>query len=269
MDLNIDYAKKILGIELTEQEVKNALLKQGLQYEKGKVKIPPYRVDFLHQIDIVEEIALGYGFEKFQPKIPKISTIGRENENEVKKRKIAEILCGLGLIETCSFHLTNKKVLSKSLISGDFIELENGNEEYNICRPNLISQQLKILSENTDSGYPQKIFELGKIFKKADTETGAEEPEILSVTLCSAESNFTEIKQVLDYLMRMLGINYEIKETQNPSFIKGRTGKVLVNGNEIGILGEIHPQIIENFKIKFPVCAMELNLSNLFDLNNL
>ncbi|MFA7707613.1 MAG: phenylalanine--tRNA ligase subunit beta [Candidatus Pacearchaeota archaeon] len=282
MQFKIEDINKNLGLELSEKEIKNLLEKMGLGYEKnsgedtlkkpegvlGIALIPAYRTDILHTIDLVEEIAIAYGYDNFIPELPKICTIGEENNISVLKNKIAEILIGLNILETSSYHLSTKEKQFKNMnikeFKNDLIEVETSKTENNILRNSLLANSINILSQNSEATYPQQIFELGKVFENAEkSETGIKETEKLCVSLCSEKANFTEIKQILDYLMRMLNLKYEIKETEDSKFIEGRTGSIIVNNKEIGVLGEIHPVVLKNNKIKMPVASMEIDIEEL------
>lgn len=276
MQFSIENINKTLGIELTEKEVKKLLEKMNLGYKKEKNSIalvPPYRTDILHEIDIAEEVAIAYGYENFIPQIPQISTIGTEDKISILKRKISEILIGLGLLEISTFHISTKEKQYKNLgiretKEMDLIEIIDSKTENNILRTNLAGQSMTILSENSNSEYPQKLFEIGKVFSSDKSkETEINEKNNLCIALCSENSNFTEIKQVLDYLFRMLDIKYEIKDAEDSKFIDGRCGKVILEKNnkpiEIGLMGEISPNVLKNHKIKMPVSLLEICIENL------
>ena len=257
LKINIKDAEKLLGIELNEKQVAQLLGKMGYNYEKGEVEIPAWRVDILHPNDIYEDIAIAYGYDKFVPEIPNISTAGQESDIEIKKRKIAEILVGLGLLETSSFHLTTKKEIKRTNHKAkDFTEVLDSKTEYNTLRQNLLTNLMKILSENTNAQYPQKIFELGTVFQNL------KEKEKLCITI-SGETDFTEIKQVLEYLMKSLDLNFKIEETTHASFIDGRTAKILVSEKEVGFLGEISPTVLKNWNLKMPSVALEIEIEGL------
>jgi len=268
MPFSIENINKTLGLNLNEKQIKNLLAKMGLGYIKGGVAlIPAYRTDILHEIDLSEEIAIAYGYNNFQPEIPEISTIGEEDKTAILKRKIAEILTGLNLLEISTYHLSTKEKQFKKIGIKDFknqiIEVLDSKTENNILRTSLLANLIQILSENSDASYPQKIFELGKIFshdKKSEVQVG--ETENLCISLCHEKANFTEIKQILDYLIRMLDMKYEIKETQNPSFINGRCGEIIINNKPVGILGEINPTVLKNNKIKMPTASLEISIEN-------
>jgi phenylalanyl-tRNA synthetase beta chain len=271
MKFNISDVEKTLGIKLTEKDVKKYLARMGIDYtNKDGVSyalIPAYRVDILHWIDLAEEVAIAYGYENFEAEIPKISTIAEEDSMLKKKKLIANILTGLGFLEVSSFHLVTKKNIKKMHYDyKDFIEIEDSKTERDCLRFDILSNCLQILSENSNSQYPQKIFESGVVFSPDSddvSETGVIESESLAVAMIDEKINFTEIKQVLDYLFKMLAINYRIENYENSNYISGRCGKIIVNEQVIGYVGEIAPRVLKNWKIKMPVVAFEIGIEGL------
>lgn len=268
--IDLKNANKHLGLELDEKELKENLEKMGHTYKKGVVDSPAWRTDILHEVDLIEDVAIAYGYDKFEPEIPEISTVGKEDPKETLKRKIADILAGLGFLEILNFHLTKKQnQFTKMGISEgkekDFIEVEESKTDYTVLRKDLTHYILKVLSENMDSEYPQKIFETGKIFQTKNEEVI--EKEKLSCAI--APGNLTEIKQTIEYLARMLNKNIQITETEgNPSpFIEGRSANIYLEDKIIGKLGEIHPKILKNWKIKMPVSLFEIDLEEFFKEN--
>ncbi len=264
----IEDIEKTLGISLKEKEVRNYLSRMGIGYESKKGKsialIPAYRTDILHWIDLAEEVAIAYGYENFKPEIPDISTIAQEDSNDKSKRIIGTILTGLGLLETSSFHLTTKKNIKKMHYDfKDFIEINDSKTERNVLRMDILTNLLQIASENSDASYPQKLFEMGTVFSKTNlenSETGILEKEKLAIILIDEAINFTELKQILDYLFKMLDLQYSIDNDDNSNFIIGRCGKIMVNGKSVGIIGEVAPRVLKNWKIKMPSVALEINL---------
>ena len=112
----------------------------------------------------------------------------------------------------------------------------------------------------------KKIFTIGTIFKKNDKfETNIEENDRLAVAIASENTDYTEVRQVLDYLFRSLDLKYEIIEAEHNSFVEGRVGRVIVNGKKIAYIGEISPNVINNFELEVPVSAFELNLTELYN----
>ena len=267
LKINLKNINKLLGIKLKEKEIKELLERMGFDYNNSLVKIPCYRADILHEVDIAGDIAIAYGYENFKEEIPNVSTIGEESKLSKFKRKVSEILIGLNLIECSSFHLSNKTLLNKKMnLKEKLIEVEGAvNLDYNILRNYLLSGLLNVLMNNKQYEYPQNIFEIGTVFEENSSfETGIKAIENLSVVKC--EGNFTEMKQILDVLMSSLSVEYKVEETEHKSFIEGRVGSILVDGKKIGVIGEINPEVLNNFEIELPSSGLELHLSELLNI---
>jgi len=267
LPFRIEDIEKTLGISLKEKEIKNYLSRMGVGYENRKGRsialIPAYRTDILHWIDLTEEVAIAYGYENFEAEIPDISTIAEESSVDKAKRAVGNILAGLGLLECSSYHLTTKKNIKKMHYDfGDFVEVEESKTERDVLRMDLMTGLLQILSENSDAAYPQKVFEMGRVFSldKKDSETGVIEEEKLGIALVDEVVNFSDMKQILDYLFKMLGVEYSIEDFENSNYIVGRCGKIVVDGKHVGIVGEVAPRVLKNWKVRFPVVGCELGM---------
>jgi len=261
--ISLENTNKLLGIKLKEKELKKLIEKMGHNYEDGSVEVAPWRIDILHEVDIIEDVAIAYGYENFVPEIPKIATIGEEDKKETIKRKFSEILSGLGMVEVSNYHLTNKKdqIEKMNMIEKqeEFIEVEESKTEYTILRKNLVHLLLKNFSENIDSEYPQQIFEIGKVFCLEEGKENIKEKEMLAVGI--SPGNFTKIKQILGYLFRMIGKEIIFKEAKEipPYFIEGRTAEIIFKDKKIGFISEVHPKTLKNWKIKMPVALFEID----------
>ena len=259
--ISLENTNKLLGLNLKEKDIENFLLRMGYNYKKGKVEIPAWRFDILHEVDIIEDIAIAYGYNNIIPEIPDVSTIAEETKESRIKRKISEILIGLGLLETSSYHLIKAEEPSFSETQ-KLIALENSKTEYKYLRPNLLISALRILTENKDADYPQRLFEIGRVFlPDKNSETGVEEKENL-IIYCSP-ANFTEMKQILDYLTKILNMKYLLKEFSHKDLLEGRTASILINNKTIGYLGDVHPKTLQNWNIKTPVAVLEISLDEI------
>ncbi|PIN89731.1 phenylalanine--tRNA ligase subunit beta [Candidatus Pacearchaeota archaeon CG10_big_fil_rev_8_21_14_0_10_34_76] len=262
MPVSIENTNRLLGLSLSEKDVRILLNKMGHDYKEGYAIIPPWRTDILHEVDLIEDIAIAYGYDKIEPEIPNLSTIGNELRESKIKNKISELLIGLGLIEISTYHLIKPEEAKKMKIQNP-IEVQDSKTEYKILRPNLFIPGLRIISENIDAEYPQKIFEIGRVFTPDEkTETGIREND--SVLIALTPSNFTEAKQHLDYLLNSLGLDYTIKESETFGLIPGRTGKISISGKEIGYIGEVHPNTLKSWHLKMPLSTIELSLSEIY-----
>ncbi|MFH1506663.1 MAG: phenylalanine--tRNA ligase subunit beta [archaeon] len=266
MKLDIDYINKRLGLDLSEAQARRCLEKMGYGYEKKQVLIPAYRTDILHQVDLAEDIAISYGYENFKEEIPCVASIGWEDPLYIFANKVREILVGHGLIEVKNYCLTDSKIQKDKMNTNlTLVRIKNPlSKEYDVMRAWLIPGLIHILQEYKHHEYPHDIFEVGHIFKvKPQQDTGVLEDVRVAVTLCNPEADYTKIKQIFDSLMGALDLEYEINDTDHPSFIAGRVGRISVNKQYVAYMGEIHPEILDNFDLKMPVATFELNLTEL------
>ena len=269
MKIDIAYINKLLGLSLKESEIKKLLERMGNGCKDKKALIPSYRADILHQVDLAEDIAIAYGYENFEALIPNVATIAEEDGFEKFKNKISVLLAGLGLIETSTYHLANKEVQCRKMnVETPLIELANSiSSDYDVLRAWVLPSLMEVLSNNKHHEYPQKIFTMGTIFKKSSgEETGISEKQRLAVAIASEKADYTEIRQMLDYLFRSIGVNYEVSEAEHASFIDGRVAKVSIGGNKVAYMGEINPIVLSRWGIEVPVAALELNLMELYEI---
>ncbi len=262
-NLSIDYTNKILGTDLMDDEIIKALKKMGyngkkINSKKIEVEIPCCRADILHEIDLIEDVAIGYGYDKFENDMPKELTFGKSLKETDFNNNIRDIMTGLGFTEVTTFTISNKKDEFKKLClkEKNIAEIKNPvGEEYSCLRLHLLSSVLKILKENKHHSLPQKIFEIGKI-----VDENFKNKNNLSFTKISAKANFTECKSLMDAIFRDIGVNYNIKNFDHPAFVKGRCAMVLYKAKNIGYFGELHPKTIVNFEMEHPIIAGEINL---------
>jgi phenylalanyl-tRNA synthetase beta chain len=258
--------KKLIGLDLKDIELKKLLEKAGYDFNKGKAVIPHYRNDILHPVDVIEDIAIMYGYDKIKEEPLERYTVGSTSKVVELIDKVRDIIIGLGYQEIMSPILTNKQTLYNNLNVKDFgtIEIENFlSETYSVVRSWLLPLVMDVLSKNKHVEYPQKIFEQGLVSVKKGSDII--DYERLAVVSANEKADYTEIKQVLDYLLRMLNIEYTIEEVSHDSFIKGRVGRVVVDGKKVAFIGEINPKILVNLGIEVPVVGFELNLSDMFE----
>ncbi|KYK21894.1 phenylalanyl-tRNA synthetase beta subunit [Thermoplasmatales archaeon SG8-52-4] len=260
-DLSIDYVNKILGTNLDGKEVIKCIEKMGYNASiKNKnyvsIEIPAWRADILHDIDLVEDVAVGYGYDNYKMDLPKDLTFGKKLSNRDFYDALRNIMIGLGFNEVTTFTISNEKdeFSRLSLDFGDRVEIENPiGEEFSCLRVGLIPSLLKILSENRHHPLPQQIFELGIIVNK-----DFKNQYNLAFLKIDAKANFTECKSLADALLRDIGSKYSIKDKNHQGFVKGRCAAVVVNNKEIGFFGELHPKTILEFQLEYPIIAFEI-----------
>lgn len=265
--VNIEYANKLLDLDLKENEFKKIIEGMGFGYEDGVVKIPPYRVDVMHEIDIVEDVAIKYGYEEFNPRIPDVSTIGQPDKAERFKNKIRELFVGFGFQEIVTSVLTNteKQFNKMEEEKEEIVTTKNPlTREYSSCRIKLMPGMLKTLKENKHVAYPQKIFEVSSVVHvDRKQETKSRNVDKLAAAISDNNINYTDLAAKIDAMFDLLGLDYELKPIKSKKFIDTRAAKIVVNNTKIGEIGEIHPQVLENWNLEKPAVAMEINLEKL------
>ncbi len=262
MKIRIEYVNKLLDTDFTKNEISELLCKMGLGFDRD-VLIPPYRVDIMHEIDIVEDIAIAFGYQNFEPKVPKIPTISSRILKNEFLGKVREVLIGLGLQEVSTMILTNKDDNSRKMgVEEEPCELLNSvTTDRNICRTWLLPCLIGVLTQNKHRDYPQKIFEIGKcVLLDKNKETKTIDVDKLSVVITDSEISYESAAEVLDALLSSFEIKYKLKKSKYPFLIENRTADIVLNGGSIGFIGEIHPKILERWNIEKPVVCFEINL---------
>ncbi|MCW4040055.1 MAG: phenylalanine--tRNA ligase subunit beta [Candidatus Bathyarchaeota archaeon] len=270
LTLPLETINQVLGIPLSLSDVE-ALLKKA-RYDvtdaisqEIKVIVPSYRIDVMHPLDVIEDIAIMYGYNNITPRWPNQITFGEISTNEHFVDLTREIIVGLGFQEILSFTLTNKETLVQRMGNPDtkIVELINPSSQRFTCLRNwLLPGLLKFLSHNTHIEYPQKIFEVGECVNLDDTQVNrVSTHQKLGCVIAHSTANFSEMKSEAEAFFRNIGIIPDLVIAQHPTFIKGRVGRLQSHETEIGILGEIHPRILEEWRVETPVTAFELNLT--------
>ncbi len=256
-----------LGLNLNTSKIITSLKKSRLTaLSKGKnivCSIPAYRFDIFGPMDLVEEVALGYGIQNFEPTISPSQTLGQTNPISFQLKSLNQTMIGLGFLEALNSSLSSKRVLydmtnrdSKNIIS----VLDSKSQEHTILRDSILPGLIENLSRNIHESYPQKMFETGGIF---NLDNPISEKTNLSAISAHKDANFTEIKSVLQTVLKIgFGIEIQTKTAVNSSFEDGHCANIIFNGNTIGIIGEINSKIIDNYKIRVPVVGFEISLSD-------
>jgi phenylalanyl-tRNA synthetase beta chain len=258
----------IIGLKLSAKEAVKCLQKSRLDaVAKGKkivCTVPRYRTDISHEIDIAEEVAIGYGIYNLEPTFPASYTAGQKNALSNYFSAVRETMTGLGMLESLNFSLTSRQVQYDSFgIEPEEMLSVDGSKsiEHEVLRNSLVPSLLQSLSRNVHEEYPQKLFEIGKTFRKDGEITESWEA---AAVIAHGEAGFTEIKSALQSLLRScFGLDVATKPAAHPFFMEGRCAEVVVSGRPVGIIGEVAPVALENFKLRVPVAAFEVNLSKL------
>ena len=267
MSVNVEDIDKLLGLGLSEKDIADILerMRYGVSKQRGgkmKIEIPAYR-SILHLVDIIEDVAIGYGYNNIQPILPKLPTIGSQSELTSISRKTRDMMIGLGFQEIVNFVLTSKENNFDNMsVDGESVELLNPvSREYNVCRTWLLPCLMKNLASNKHREYPQRIFEVGDcVVLDEEQETKTRTIRRLAGVVSHDSANLTEMKSLVEAVLRNLCSNYEIRDGRHPSFIDSRVGEIIFDGKQIGFFGEVNPNVLENWKLEKPVIGFEMEL---------
>jgi len=266
--------EKITGMKFSLKELKDLLEKQQYEVKKAKdcleVEYPSYRQDIMHPVDVIEDILISYGYNKVTPILANLATTGELSPIEEFCEEIRELIPGFGAQELLNFTLTNKEILFKkmNLKEENCVEIANPvSNKWTNLRNAIIPSLMDFLEHNTSQEYPQQVYEVGDIVIINDrAETKTDTRKHLAWALADKEANFTKAKQIITYILTGLNIDFQIEEESNDSFITGRCARIIANKKVLGYFGEIHPKVLQNFSIEFPICALELDITELFIL---
>ncbi|MEM2185761.1 MAG: phenylalanine--tRNA ligase subunit beta [Thermofilaceae archaeon] len=274
MLLEPELLERVAGLKLQLGEIVGCLRLMRFDAEvRGQsiaVRIPAYRIDILHPVDLVEEVVMGYGFDRLTPELMPPQHAGGEAPIEVFSRKLRELMVGFGFQEVQNYMLTCKEVLYTLMEAPELptVEVENPKQaQFSCLRTWLTPLLLQVLSRSKHADYPQRIFECGDVvLLDEEAENRVREERRLAFAHSDSRATLTEVLAVVKELMRLLRLECTFKREEHPSFIKGRYALIVVDGEQVGFAGEVHPKVLVNWGLEKPVAVAELNLSILFRL---
>jgi phenylalanyl-tRNA synthetase beta chain len=278
MGLSVDCVNKVLGLKLSGDQVGRLLPKAGYGVEKTgrsivRVRVPCYRIDVMHEVDLVEDVAIAYGYNNIRPLWRKLPTVGGVRPEQGLLDVARELMVGLGFQEVLTYTMTNPEMLfakmnlktqavALKMGLGPAVEVANPKVQTLTClRSWLLPCLMDFLGCNLHVEYPQRVFELGKVTvhdEKAETRT--RDVDTLAAVSCHGGAGFSEVKSCLDAFFMNLGLSWHVRKAKHGSFIDGRVGRVVVEGADIGFVGEIHPGVLEAWGLENPAAGFELNM---------
>ena len=268
--VSVDSARagRLLGRSLSPAAVAEALARMGVRSETHGQFVtafpPEYRNDFLHPVDIIEDVMIGVGMPGFEPERPKDFTIGRLSPVEVLARKAKAVLVGMGYQEMVYNYLgSGRDYVDRMNIPGDgVLRIANPmTENFEYVRPSILPSLMGSEAVSGKAVYPHRTFEAGKVaFKDGTANYGTVTRTRLGFLSSHGEANYNEAASLVSALLYYLGAEYSVEDCEDPRFIPGRQARVLRNGGAVGIFGEIHPKVLENWGVTVPCVAGELDL---------
>ena len=291
----VDHAliERVLGIDLETEEAVDLLERSGLDAEVQtvgdeevayRVGIPPYRVDVLHPLDVVDDVGRAFGFNELDPRYPDVSTVGGRHERSRHERAVRELLVGLGFQDLLNFHLIGEVAnfdrmgvspegSSTRPIWGQDDVVGGGeparisepySEEYEVVRTWALPSLVTVLSNNTHRAYPQDLAEVG-FAARVDREenTNVAEWRTVAAVLARTDVSYEDAKATLSALCRRFEVDLTTPPTAHPTFVDGRAADVVIDGETVGVIGEIDPAVLVQNDLEVPVAAFEFRLDAL------
>ena len=255
-----------IGAKLTESMLVGYANRMGYPASKyGNyilVKVPPYRLDVLNYQDVVEDIAISFGYDRIVPVPVRGVSVGLPGDMYEYGDEVARYMIGLGFTEAINNYLTNEDVEFSNMTRvkrEDIVRIAySKTESITMLRSSVLPGLLQDLGRSVHEKMPQRLFEVGSVFDVIEGKV----LERVNLAFASQDSkvNFSDIKGVVAAITSYLGLKYKIEEGDDPAFIPGRCAKILVDGKDRGVFGEVNPAVLENFKLMEPVVACEINL---------
>lgn len=269
--LDVQQVQKWLGLDIDSDDMAACLMRMGHQAEgfgnKILVHTPSWRYDILHPVDLMEDIAIGHGFENFEGELPRHITYGGDLDHQSLEDKLRVLMLGHGYFECRTLTLSNesdqwiKWGLSKEMVADHMSPVRVANsalEDQNLLRHWLTPSLLGTLAANKHRPLPQRIFEIGYVVPK-----GTANSLRFSAVAQAAKTGFSEAKGLAEAIVRDLELDVELVAGHWPGFVDGREGNIMHKGEMIGHFGELHPDTLVNFELGAATIAVELDLQSL------
>ncbi len=272
--LSVSTIEQALGQELGTHEVAKALTAYGYQVtakaKEVRVTLPLYRQDLMHAMDVVEDVAISRGYSDFLPVMPSQFTVGGLSRIEEVSDHIRTLMVGMGFQEIVSNILGSPKDLRDAMRLegtewGQLVEVDNVmSQSFSALRQWMLPSLLRVEAASNRAFYPHRIFEAGEVARHDLTQPrGSRTVTVLGGMIAHADAHFSEAHSCLDTLLYYANHAYSLEPIQHPSFLAGRVGSIVSEGKQIGLIGELHPEVLERWQIGVPAVAFEIDLTEL------
>ena len=266
----------LLGTDIRDEkmlQILNSLyIESRLEKEKIISKIPSFRKDLKIEADLIEEVGRIHGFHNILPK-PLEGNILKGSKSELRKveDKCKNVLYGLGLYEITTYSFISPKEYDRFNVEKDdslrnYVEISNPlGEDFSSMRTTLMPNMLKVISKNSNHGIKEgMLFEIGNTFENSN-KTIPNEIRKVSIGMYG-NYDFYSLKGVVENLLNKFGFKYKFKVEKNiSSFHPGRTAKIVSNNIEIGLMGEIHPDVRGNYEIDERTYLAEIDIHKILE----
>jgi phenylalanyl-tRNA synthetase beta chain len=264
--LDPDYFREVSGLDLERKEIVERLEMMKYSAKVGKsiqVEVPCYRNDVMHQYDLIEDIIIAHRYTNIDPELPNVDLIGSQRDIEDTAEVVRDIMTGAGALEALTYIHNSREDLTENIEreEGNFVKVDNPlSEDYSALRDLITPSLLEVLKQNKHRAYPQEFFETGTVTELDESSTGASNRKKMAYIKSGANTDFTDAREKLQVLERDLGLEIDVETDERPFFQDSRAGKILLEGKEIGFIGQFSEQILENWELNHPTAGFELDL---------
>lgn len=269
-----EWVNNFIGIDVSAEDQQKILEKIGFEVKDGMLISPSFRNDIEHQADISEEIARFYGYDKIPDRALAGVADGRYNDVQMLENKVTNILISQGLSEICTYTFISPKEYDKILLPADS-ELRNCvvisnplGEDTSVMRTTAIPSMLQVLARNYNNRNASAgLYEIGPVYKSNGTEELPDEPENIVIGLYGDNYNYFSLKGIVETILKNVGVkSFDIERvTDCPFMHPGRTAKITVDGKELAFLGEVHPEVRNNYSIGTRCYVAQISMAVLFE----
>lgn len=254
--------ERILGFEMEDTKSIGYLRRMGYRAEPAnsgiEVYVPGNRVDVMGAVDVMEDLGKSIGFTQIPELELHLPMAGKPYSRNEAVQIVKEVLVGVGYQEIRSFVVTSQSFYKDLEYVGGLNVKNPKSLDYSIIRDRIYLNGLEFFRRNKRRPLPQKIFEIGEVVEQGLQRTK------LCMMIHDPKTSYSSIKQATDYLLnRTLGKQPVVRESDVEGIIPGRGGYLVVDGRDIGIIGEIHPSLLVKFDLQNPVVMVEFSLDNL------
>ncbi len=269
---------RVLGTEIDDGTVKRILTSLGMKVddtEEGWVaQIPTFRPDISIEEDLIEEVGRIYGYEKITEQIPRIPAAGKGwSDLNTFRKTVRQLLAGSGFDETVSLSFTSSLIV-KQLMNIEPLMLKNPmTEDMDCLRPSLVFGLIDSLSYNAKRQIRDvKFFEIAKVYGLNNKMPVEREKIGIIMTGQLNEEDYTDhrpvsllnLKGVLDELSNHLSVDLKVVPAQIDWLTAGRSGKILLEDEDVGVIGMLNSKFNQIYDIKAEIYYMELDLEQIF-----
>jgi phenylalanyl-tRNA synthetase beta chain len=275
-----DRIETTLGVDLEKREIGDLAERAGLDAsetdEEGvyAFEIPPYRVDVLHPIDVIDDLGRAYGFNTLEPRYPDVSTVGGRHDRSKLERAARNVLVGLGFEDLLNFYMISEAHNYERLGVAPGSDVVGGgepvtiqepySEDYTMLRSWALPSIMQVLENNTHRSYPQDLAEIGLAAEVDESEnTNVAEHRTVAAAVARHDASYEDARARLQAVAANFDVALATPPTDHPTFVDGRTAAVELDGERVGVIGEVHPEVLVEHDLEVPVTAFEFRLDAL------